>query len=68
MSIMLRPATHTVAVTSKMSQQQVHRIFAASVLIKGVDGVVETIGGAARGQFRRSNHLRQNYRIASTRR
>ena len=45
MSIMLRPATHSVAVTSKISQQQVHRLFAASVLIKGVDGVLETIGG-----------------------
>jgi len=42
---MLRPATHTVAVTGKMSQRQVHRLFAASVLIKGVDGVLETIGG-----------------------
>jgi len=42
---MLRPATHSVAVTSKISQQQVHRLFAASVLIKGVDGVLETIGG-----------------------
>lgn len=31
--------------TSKMSQQQVHRLFAAGVLIKGVDGVLETIGG-----------------------
>src|SRR5437870_8348879 len=38
-------ATHTVAVTGKMSQRQVHRLFAASVLIKGVDGVLETIGG-----------------------
>jgi uncharacterized membrane protein len=28
-----------------MSQQQVHRLFAAGVLIKGVDGVLETIGG-----------------------
>ena len=31
--------------TSKMSQRQVHRLFAAGVLIKGVDGVLETIGG-----------------------
>lgn len=28
-----------------MSRQHVHRLFAASVLIKGVDGVLETIGG-----------------------
>ena len=28
-----------------MSQQQVHRLFAAGVLIKGVDGVLEIIGG-----------------------
>jgi uncharacterized membrane protein len=28
-----------------MSRQYVHRLFAASVLIKGVDGVLETIGG-----------------------
>jgi uncharacterized membrane protein len=28
-----------------MSQRHVHRLFAASVLIKGVDGVLETIGG-----------------------
>jgi len=45
MSIMLRPATHPVAVTGKTSQRQVHRLFAASVLVKGVDGVLETIGG-----------------------
>jgi uncharacterized membrane protein len=32
-------------VTGKISQQQVHRLFAAGVLIKGVDGVLETIGG-----------------------
>jgi uncharacterized membrane protein len=31
--------------TSKMSQQQVHCLVAAGVLIKGVDGVLETIGG-----------------------
>ena len=42
---MLRPATHTVAVTSESSPQLVHHLFAASVLIKGVDGVLETIGG-----------------------
>jgi uncharacterized membrane protein len=40
-----RPDTHTVAATGKMSQRQVHRLFAASVFIKGVDGVLETIGG-----------------------
>ena len=28
-----------------MSLQHVHRLFAASVLIKGVDGLLETIGG-----------------------
>src|SRR2546425_1654372 len=28
-----------------MSRQYVHRLFAASVLIKGMDGVLETIGG-----------------------
>jgi len=44
-SIMLRPATHSVAMTSKMSQQHVHRLFAVSIFIKGVDGVLETIGG-----------------------
>jgi uncharacterized membrane protein len=38
-------AAETMATTSKMSQQQVHRLFAAGVLIKGVDGVLETIGG-----------------------
>jgi uncharacterized membrane protein len=38
-------AANTMAVTSKMSQQQVHHLFAAGVLIKGVDGVLETIGG-----------------------
>jgi len=32
-------------VTGETSPQLVHRIFAASVLIKGVDGVLETIGG-----------------------
>ncbi len=32
-------------VTSETSPQLVHRLFAASVLIKGVDGVLETIGG-----------------------
>ena len=42
---MLRPATHTVAVTSETSPQLVHRLFAPRVLIKGVDGVLETIGG-----------------------
>jgi uncharacterized membrane protein len=46
MSIMLRPATHTVAVTGKMSQQQMHRLFALSILIKAVDGVLEMIGGS----------------------
>src|SRR3989441_11976637 len=34
-----------VEVTSAMSQQHVHRLFAVSVLIKGVDGILETIGG-----------------------
>ena len=38
-------ATNINAVTSKISQRQVHRLFAASVLVKGVDGVLETIGG-----------------------
>src|SRR5437899_7974030 len=38
-------ATHTVAGTGKMSQPRVHRLFAVSVFIKGVDGVLETIGG-----------------------
>ena len=33
-------------VMGKQSAQIVHRLFAASVLIKGVDGVLETIGGA----------------------
>ena len=43
---MLGEVSHdTVEMTSKMSQQQVHRLFAAGVLIKGVDGVLETIGG-----------------------
>ena len=28
-----------------MSRRQVHRLFAVSVLIKGVDGVLETIDG-----------------------
>ena len=32
-------------VMSETSPQTVHRLFAASVLIKGVDGVLETIGG-----------------------
>ena len=32
-------------VTGETSPQLVHRLFAASVLIKGVDGVLETIGG-----------------------
>jgi len=32
-----------VEVTSEMSRQHVHRLFAVSVLIKGVDGVLETI-------------------------
>ena len=32
-------------VTSETSPQLVHRLFAASILIKGVDGVLETIGG-----------------------
>ena len=31
--------------TSAMSRQHMHRLFAVSVLIKGVDGVLETIGG-----------------------
>ncbi len=30
---------------SKLSQQQRHRLFAAGVFIKGLDGVLETIGG-----------------------
>ena len=34
-----------VEATSEMSRQQVHRLFAVSVLIKGVDGVLETVGG-----------------------
>jgi hypothetical protein len=34
-----------VEVTSETSRQHMHRLFAASVLIKGVDGVLETIGG-----------------------
>jgi uncharacterized membrane protein len=34
-----------VNITSEMSLQHVHRLFAASVLIKGMDGVLETIGG-----------------------
>jgi uncharacterized membrane protein len=34
-----------VEVTSEMSRQPMHRLFAVSVLIKGVDGVLETIGG-----------------------
>jgi uncharacterized membrane protein len=38
-------ATSAMAMTSKMSQQKVHCLFAGSVLIKGVDGVLETIGG-----------------------
>ena len=43
---MLGEVSHdTVEMTSKMSQQQVHRLFAGGVLIKGVDGVLETIGG-----------------------
>jgi len=33
-----RLATHTVKVTRKMSQRQVHRLFAAGVFIKGVNG------------------------------
>ena len=46
MSVMLGEVSHdTVEMTSKMSQQQVHRLFSVSVLIKGVDGVLETIGG-----------------------
>jgi len=32
-------------VNSEISRQHVHRLFAVSVLIKGVDGVLETIGG-----------------------
>jgi uncharacterized membrane protein len=32
-------------VTSAMSRRHVHRLFAVSILIKGVDGVLETIGG-----------------------
>src|ERR671930_67557 len=38
-------ATHTLTVTGKISRQHVHRLFTAGVLIKGVDGVLETIGG-----------------------
>jgi uncharacterized membrane protein len=38
-------ATNTNAVTSKISQHRVHRLFAASVIIKGIDGVLEMIGG-----------------------
>ena len=41
----VNPALHTVVVSSQMSRQHVHRLFAVSVLIKGVDGVLETIGG-----------------------
>jgi uncharacterized membrane protein len=37
--------TNIMDVTSERSQQQVHRLFAASVLMKGMDGVLETIGG-----------------------
>jgi uncharacterized membrane protein len=44
-SIMLQPANHTVAMTGKMSQRHVHRLFAVSIFMKGVDGVLETIGG-----------------------
>jgi uncharacterized membrane protein len=32
-------------VTNETSPQLVHRLFAVSVLIKGVDGILETIGG-----------------------
>jgi hypothetical protein len=39
----VNPALHTVTVSSEISRQ--HRLFAVSVLIKGVDGVLETIGG-----------------------
>jgi len=37
--------THSVEVSSEISRQHVHRLFAVSILIKGVDGVLETIGG-----------------------
>jgi uncharacterized membrane protein len=40
-----RRGTLAAEVTSETSPQLVDRLFAASVLIKGVDGVLETIGG-----------------------
>jgi uncharacterized membrane protein len=40
-----KSVTHGVEVNSEISRQHVHRLFAVSVLIKGVDGVLETIGG-----------------------
>ena len=37
--------THSVEVNSEIYRQHVQRLFSVSVLIKGVDGVLETIGG-----------------------